>query len=97
LPGKLKQRQVLNVYSCAFFPPFLFSLVAFTTSFSVTGPLETIFYVIPVTGVRVDLEAALGTVTFKTDIAIRMAGLAGSQIFPRFAGMAIRPLMARQH
>jgi hypothetical protein len=71
--------------------------VAFATSFGVTGPLETIFDVIPIARMRVGHQTAFGAVTFETDIAIRMAGLAGGQIFPRFAGMIICPLMARQH
>lgn len=71
--------------------------MAFTTSFSVTGPLQTIFNIIPVTRVRIGHETTFGTVTFETDVAIGMASLAGGQIFPRFAGVATGPLVARQH
>jgi hypothetical protein len=71
--------------------------VAFTTSFSVTGPLEAIFDVIPVTRMRVGHQATFSTVTFETNIAVGMASLTGGQVFPRFAGMAAGPLVARQH
>jgi hypothetical protein len=72
-------------------------LMAFATSFAVTGAIETTFDVIPVTWVRVDHQSTFGAVALETDVAIGMAGLTGGQILPRFAGMAVGPLMARQH
>ena len=71
--------------------------MAFTTSFSVTGPLKTITDVIPVFRVRVGHKTTFGTVALEADITIGMARLTGGQVFPRFAGMATGPLVALQH
>ena len=71
--------------------------MAFPTGFGVTGPLETIFDVIPVARMRVGHQTAFGTMALETFIPIGMTSLTGSQIFAGFTRMAARPLMARQH
>jgi len=46
---------------------------------------------------RVHPEPGFGAVAGETDITLRVAGLAGNQVFSRLPGMTGRPFMGRQH
>lgn len=62
--------------------------MALAAGTSAAGLVQGFIHIVPVLRVRVDPQAAkLCTVAFQTDIAFRVAGLAGGQVLARLARM----------
>jgi hypothetical protein len=68
--------------------------MAFATASAVARPIQSVFEITPVFGMRIETTGAtLGTVTTQADIAIGMAGLTGDQRLAGLPGMTNRPRM----
>ena len=72
----------------------LLLLVTHSAGFAIAGSVQTAFAIIPVFAMGVEADGSTsGTVAVEADIALRMTGLAGGQIFARIAGVVDRPGM----
>jgi len=69
------------------------ALSAYTT---ITGLADSRLNFIPIAGMGINLQAAYRTVTFHTDVALRMTCLTGHQIFSGLTGMNVAPVVGRQ-
>lgn len=61
------------------------------------GPLPPALDIVPVPRMRIDTQSAPGAVALQTDIALRMAGLTGDEVFTRFPGVVARPLVGGEN
>lgn len=71
--------------------------MAFSAGAATARLTDIVLDALPPLWMGVNPQTADRTVTGQTDLSRRMAGLTGHQIFPRLAGMPVRPVVGWQY